>query len=173
MWLSGRNGLRVFLSEPHHGHLEFDHEELDLTLLDELCQSLQYAIFFELLGGEEEALGSQVANSTVEDLQGEQLLNKGVVLQERVLKSGKHVVLVHEASLTRKVFVDDGKDGKDVATATGALKELIVDPKDSDEELAREWEVELGVFSNELSNQRKRVQHAELDVLVMGIILSR
>lgn len=119
--MCGRHGLGVLFSEPHHGHFQFDHEELDLTLLDELRQRLQHAVLLELLGGEKQALGGQIANGSVEDLQSEQLLDEGVVLQERVLKCGEHVVFVHEASLPRKVLIDDGEDSQDVASSTGAL----------------------------------------------------
>jgi len=165
--------LGVLLAEPHHGHFELDHEELDLALLDELREGLQHAVLLELLRGEEQALGGEVADGPVEHLQREQLLDQRVVLQQRVLERGQHAVLVHQPALPREVLVDDREDGEDVALAGGVLEELVVDAEDGDEEFAGEGEVELGVFSDELSDEGERVQHAELDALVVGVVLPR
>ena len=81
------------------GHLQLDHEQLDLALLDELAEGLQQQVLRELLGAEHQALGRQVADSPVEHLQSEELLNEGVVLKQRGLQQGSHAVLVDEPAL--------------------------------------------------------------------------
>ena len=124
--------LGVLLAEPHHGHFELDHEELDLALLDELGEGLEHAVLLELLRGEEESLGGEVADGPVEDLEREELLDERVVLEEGVLERGQHVVLVDQPALAREVLVDDGEDGEDVALAGGVLEELVVDAEDGD-----------------------------------------
>ena len=131
-----------------------------MTLLDELAQGLEEAIFGELLGGEGDSLGCQVANSSVEDLEGEEFLDEGVVFQEGSLEGVGHGVFVDEASLAGEVLIDDGEDGEDVLLAGVVLEELVVDAEDCEQELPGEGEVELGVVPDELGDQGQYVEHA-------------
>lgn len=127
----------------------------------------------ELLRGEDQPLGGQVADGAVEDLKSEELLNEGVIFEEGGLESGDHVVLVNQSTLSREVLVDDRQNGEDVAPAAGLLQQFIVDAEDGDQELAGEGEVELGVFSNELGYEGEDVDHPKFDVLIVSIVLSR
>lgn len=161
----------LVLSEPHHRHLQLDHEQLNLALLDELPQCLQKPILPELLAAEGHALGGQVADGPVEHLQSEELLDQGVVLQEGGLEHGGHVVFVDESALTGEVLVDDSEDGQDIPASGAALEEFVVDSEDGQEEFPGEGEVELGVFADELSDQGKDVEHAEFEVLVWRVFL--
>jgi len=102
--------MRFYLllsSQPKHSHLQFDHKQLNLALLHKLRQCLQHSVLGELLSGKEESLGGQVANSTVEHLQSEQLLNQVVILQKRCFKSVGHVVFIHQSTLTTEVLVNN------------------------------------------------------------------
>ena len=99
--------LSLLLAEPHHGHLQLDHEQVDLALLDELRQCGQHAVLGELLRREDEALGGQVADGAVEDLEGEQFLDERVIFEEGGLERGDHAVLVDQSSLPGEVLVDD------------------------------------------------------------------
>jgi len=94
-------------SQPIHSHLQFNNKQFNLTLLHKLRQSLQHSVLGELLSGKEESLGGQVANSTVEHLQSEQLLNQVVILQKRCFKSVGHVVFIHQSTLTTEVLVNN------------------------------------------------------------------
>lgn len=125
----------------------------------------------ELLRGEHQPLGGQVADGSVEDLEGEQLLNERVIFEEGGLERRDHVVLVDQPTLSREVLVNDRQNGKNIPLSTGLLQQLVIDAEDSDQKLASEGEVELGVFSNELSDERQDVQHPKFDILIVSIVL--
>ena len=162
-----------FVAQPRHCHLQLHHEEVDLTLLDEASQGFQDLITSELLSGEPNAFGGQVANCTVEYLQGEKFLNKGVVFEKSTLEDVGHGVLVDQSTLAREILVDDCQNGENVFASVRALEELVINAEDSEEELSSEGKVKFRVFTDEFSDDGEYVKHAQLDALVLGVVLSK
>ena len=165
--------LAALAAQVHHRHLQLHHEQLDLTLLDKLRKGLQNTVLRELLSSKDDSLCGQVANSTVEYLESEEFFHQRVVFKERCLESVDHRVLVDKPALTRKVFVDNSKNSKDILLTSAVLEQLVVDPEDSQQEFTSEWEVEFWIFANQLCNQREHIQHTKLEMLVLRLILPK
>jgi len=91
--------LARLASQPCHRHLQLHHEEVDVTLLDKAGQRFEDLVPSELLGREGNPLGGQVADGTVEHLQGKQFLDEGIVLQKSSLEGVGHSVLVDQSTL--------------------------------------------------------------------------
>ena len=163
--------LRTGFSQPDHRHFELNREQFDLTLLNEVSKSLQNAVLGELLGTEDKSLGGEVTDGPVENFQGEQFLDQGIVLEKGGLESAGHRVLVDESTLTTEVFVNHSQDGQDVFPASTVFEQFIVDAENRKEELSSEREVEFRIFSNQFGNEGQHVEHVKLCVLVLALIL--
>lgn len=104
------------------------------------------------MSGEDKSLCGQIADSPVEHLQSEQLLDQRVVLHQRGLQHVDHVVFVDQTTLAGKVLVNNRQDCQDIASARRFLEQLVVDPKDGHQELPCERKVKFGVFSDEFGD---------------------
>lgn len=89
----------LFLACAQHRHLELHHEQLNLTPVDKLRQSLQQSVLGQLLSRKQQSLGRQIADGSVEHLKREQLLYKRVVFKQRCLQRADHAILVDQTTL--------------------------------------------------------------------------
>lgn len=60
-----------------------------------------------------------------------------------------------------------------MSSAITLLEQVVVYAEDSEQEFAGEGKIEFRVFSYELSNDRKHVQHTKFDALILRLVLSK